>query len=416
MRHWLRSLNPQLPRAVQLLQLGGLANAFGNGAILPFVLIYLHNVQGIGLGTAGLVLATNAFVSIGAGPVAGTLVDRVGGKRVLASALVFLAVGYSGYVLVDSPWKGFAVAAVTGIGNGMFWPAQSTLITMLTPRTRRHAAFAMQRVVMNLGIGLGALTGGLIATTDSPDTFRVLFLLDAATFLVYAFVMYALVPEPDLRTGGNEGRTGSYREVLRHRPFVAVIALNALFIFAGFSGFDVLPVYAKNEGGLSETQIGLLFLVNTLVIVFTQLPIARLARGRRRMPTLALFGLLWAGAWLLVPIAGATSPETAFLVLVVVMVVFAIGQCLHGAVAGPLAADLAEPRLMGRYMALNALSWQIGFALGPALGGFGLSISPTGVWLVFAALCLVGSVLAFAVERELPVRARRTPLPAPASA
>ena len=83
MRRWLRSLNPQLPRAVQLLQLGGLANAFGNGAILPFVLIYLHNVQGIGLGTAGLVLATNAFVSIGAGPVAGTLVDRVGGKRVL---------------------------------------------------------------------------------------------------------------------------------------------------------------------------------------------------------------------------------------------------------------------------------------------------------------------------------------------
>ena len=72
------------------------------------------------------------------------------------------------------------------------------------------------------------------------------------------------------------------------------------------------------------------------------------------MPTLALFGLLWAGAWLLVLIAGATSPETAFLVLVVVMVVFAIGQCLHGAVAGPLAADLAEPRLMGRYMALNA--------------------------------------------------------------
>ena len=73
-------------------------SAFGNGAILPFVLIYLHNVQGIGLGTAGLVLATNAFVSIGAGPVAGTLVDRSGGKRVLASALVFLAVGYTGYV------------------------------------------------------------------------------------------------------------------------------------------------------------------------------------------------------------------------------------------------------------------------------------------------------------------------------
>ena len=30
---------------------------------------------------------------------------------------------------------------------------------------------------------------------------------------------------------------------------------------------------------------------------------------------------------------------------------------------------------MGRYMALNALSWNIGFTLGPALGGLGLSVA-----------------------------------------
>jgi MFS family permease len=402
---------------VLTLQVGGLVNAFGNGMVIPFMFIYLHNVRGIGLGLTGLIVAAHALVSIVAGPIFGSQIDRFGGKRMLALSLAILTVGYAGYALVEVPWQGFLVAIISGIGVGGFWPSQSTLITGLTPRDQQPSAFAMQRVVMNLGIGLGALTGGLIATTQSPETFTVLFLLDAATFLVYALVMYALVPEPDLRRSGHAGRTGSYREVLRHRPFVAVIALNALFIFAGFSGFDVLPVYAKNEGGLSETQIGLLFLVNTLVIVFTQLPIARLARGRRRMPTLALFGLLWAGAWLLVPIAGAaTSAETAFLVLVVVMVIFAVGQCLHGAVAGPLAADLAEPRLMGRYMALNALSWQIGFALGPALGGAGLAVSPNGVWIAAAALCTIGAACTLLVEGALPSRARRTPVPAPASA
>ena len=398
------------------LQVGGLVNAFGNGMVIPFMFIYLHNVRGIGLGLTGLIVAAHALVSIVAGPIFGSQIDRFGGKRMLALSLAILTVGYAGYALVEEPWQGFLVAIVSGIGVGGFWPSQSTLITGLTPRDQQPSAFAMQRVVMNLGIGLGALTGGLIATTDSPETFTVLFLLDAVTFLVYAFVMYALVPEPDLRQSGQAGRTGSYREVLRHRPFVAVIALNALFIFAGFSGFDVLPVYAKNEGGLSETQIGLLFLVNTLVIVFTQLPIARLARGRRRMPTLALFGLLWAGAWLLVPIAGAAaSAETAFLVLVVVMVIFAVGQCLHGAVAAPLAADLAEPRLMGRYMALNALSWQIGFALGPALGGAGLAVSPNGVWIAAAALCTIGAACTLLVEGALPSRARRTPIPAAAT-
>ena len=134
------------------------------------------------------------------------------------------------------------------------------------------------------------------------------------------------------------------------------------------------------------------------------------------MPTRALFGLLWAGAWLVVPFAGRASEAAALALLAAVMVVFAFGQCLHGAVAGPLAADLAEPRLMGRYMALNALSWNIGFALGPALGGLGLAVSPTGVWLAASGLCALGAVGALAVEGTLPLRARRTPLLAPTSA
>ena len=411
---FVRSLNPRLPRAVQLLQLGGLMNAFGNGLVIPFLLIYLHNERGIGLGVAGLILATNAAVSLISGPIGGILVDRVGGKTMLTAALGFLAAGFVAYAFVENPWQGFLASAVTGIGNGLFWPAQSTLLAGLTTREQRTSTFAMQRVVMNLGFGLGALTAGLIAVADSPETFTALFLVDAASFFVYGVVMLFLVPEP---ASDRESRApGSYRDVLRHRPFVAVASLNALFIFAGYSGFDVLPVYAKNEAGLSETSIGILFLVNTVVIILAQLPIARLARGRRRMPALALFGVFWAGAWLLVPIAGASATQTAFVLLVAVMVAFAIGMCLHGAVAAPLVADLAQPHLLGRYMALNALSWQVGFALGPALGGAGLALSPTGVWIAASALCAIGAVLALVVEGSLPSTSRRTPLPAPASA
>src|SRR4029079_10681855 len=93
---YLRSLNPQLPRAVQILQLGGLANAFGNGIVLPFTFIYLHNVRGIGLGVAGIVLATNGAVSRVAAPRAGRIVDRIGGRLTLAVSLGFLTLGAAG--------------------------------------------------------------------------------------------------------------------------------------------------------------------------------------------------------------------------------------------------------------------------------------------------------------------------------
>ena len=167
---------------------------------------------------------------------------------------------------------------------------------------------------------------------------------------------------------------------------------------------------------MTESQIGFVFFVNTVVIVLAQLPIARLAQGRRRMPTLALLGMLWASAWMLVPLAGSARAGAAVWLLTTAMAVFAIGECLHGAVQAPLVADLAEPRLLGRFMALSALSWQVGFALGPAIGGFVLAVSPSGVWFGAAVLCALGGVLALAIEGALPPRARRTPLPAPLSA
>jgi MFS family permease len=407
----LRSLDPKLPRAVHTLQLGGLVSALGNGMLIPFLFIYLHNVRDIGLGVAGLVVGANAVVSVVAGPVGGTLVDRRGGRFVLSLALVVLAAGYGGFALVHEPWQGFLAAAVTGVGNGLFWPAQSTLLASLSPPDRRHATFAMQRVMMNLGIGVGALLGGLIADADRPGTFVALFLLDAATFVVYLAVVRGAVPEPEAPRHDGEARAGSYAQVLRHGAFVAVVGLNTLFIFAGMSGFELLPVFAKNEIGVGESAIGAIFFVNTVVIVVTQLPIAKLSEGHRRMRMLAVLGVVWAGCWIAVSIVGGSvDGVTAAVLLAVVMGAFGIGECIHGAVQAPLVSDLAAPRLLGRYMALSALSWQLGFALGPAVGGFLLSVSPLGTWLVWAALCAAGAVLALALERVIPAAIRRTPV------
>lgn len=414
MRRLLRTYFPPLPRSVATLQAGGLVNSFGNGTVIPFLFIYLHNERGIGVAVVGLIFATHALVSMVAGSIFGSQIDRFGGKRMLGVSLAILTVGYAAYALVHEPWQGFLVGALSGIGVGGFWPSQSTLIAGLSSPEQRPAAFAMQRVVANVGIGLGALTGGFIAATGS---FTALFLLDAATFLVYGAVMLVLVPEPTTRDeAGAQGRTGSYRDVLRHRPFMAVIGLNALFIFAGFSLLEVLPVYAKNEGGLTEMQIGLVFFVYTVVVMLAQLPLVRFARGHRRMPALAFLGALWASAWVLVPVAGSATPTAAFVLLAVAMMIFGVGLCLHGVVQAPLVADLAEPGLLGRYMALSALSWQLGFTLGPAIGGIGLALSPNGLWLGAAALCAIGGAVALLVEEALPQRARRTPVAAPASA
>ena len=406
---YVRSLDPRLPRAVWTMEAGGLANAYGNGITFPFLVIYLHNVRGFSLGTSGLVVASSGVVGLVAGPVAGWITDRIGGRATLAGSLVLLAAGYGSFPLVRHPWHAFLAMAVAGSGNGGFWPSQSTLLAGLTPPARRHAAYALQRVSRNLGIGLGGLTGGLIATTSSPGSFTVLFLVDAATFLVFVGVL-AFVPEAELPPHPEGARPGRYADVLRHGVFLGVVALNVLFVSAGYAMFELLPVFAKNEASVSEREIGLIFFVNTLVIVLAQLPIAKALEGRRRMRALALMTVLWAGAWLLVLAGGSwLEASAAVVVFAVAAMIFGLGECFQGPTQGALVADLAPPHLRGRYMALATISWEIGFVIGPAAGGFILGAEPLALWPIAAGVCVAAGAGALALERRIPHELRLTP-------
>lgn len=416
MRAYLRSLNPDLPRPVWLLQLGGLTNSFGNGIVLPFMIIYLHNVRGISLGLAGLAAAVNSTAAFASGFLAGSLSDRIGPRRVLMAALVTMAVAISLFPLIHNVWQAYALNLVLGAGSGSFWPSQSSMLTGLTPAAGRHSSFALQRLTMNLGVALGGLTGGLIARVAHPSSFTLLFLLDAVTFVGYAVVLTRL-PSPVQHA---DRATGRYADVLRDGPFMRYVFLNATFITVGMVAIvELLPPYAKNYAGVTEKQIGLLWAVNSLVIVLAQLPIAKLGEGRRRMRALAAMGVIWAAAMLLIGVAGTwLNGLQAAALMAVAVIAFAFGECLHGIVHGPLVADLAPPELVGRYMALGSQSWQVGWILGPALGGFALQHAPNLLWPACAAINLVAAGAALALERHLPrnvVRAPKQsePLPAP---
>jgi MFS family permease len=406
---YLRSLDPQLPRPVWLLQIGGVVNSFGNGVVFPFLVIYLHDVRGFGLGTAGLVLAVSSAALLVGGVAAGPIIDRFGARRTLAAGLVLQALGFGLLPLVRHPWHAFALLAVEGAGSAGFWPSQSTLISRLTPDTRRHAAFAQQRVTMNLGVGLGGLVGGLIASVANPSTFTVLFVLDGLTFLVYVVVL-SRVRDPGVALHEQTDVPASYRAVLRHKTFLGLWTLNFLFVAAGYSLFNLLPAFARDHSHLSERQIGAIFFVNTAFIVVAQLPLSRWIEGRRRMRALAIMPLLWAAAWLIVDAGGYwLTAASAFFVMALAAAILGLGECFHGPAHQALVSDIGPPHLRGRYFAVHSLSWGLAGTVGPAVGGFILAAAPFALWPLASGICLLAALGALALERYVPEGLRRIP-------
>jgi predicted MFS family arabinose efflux permease len=399
-----------LPRQVWLVQAGGVVNSLGNGIVFPFIVIYLHNVRGISFAEAGLALSVGAVAALAAGFGAGTIVDRFGGRNTLLLGLLLQAASFALFPLIREAWQAGALLALEGAGTACFWPGQSTLLSRLTPPARTHSAFALQRISMNLGLGLGGVIGGLIASTSHPGSFTTLFLLDAATFLVFVAIL-STIHEPQVREPKQaDASTLGYRAVLRDRNFVWLLGLNVLFVAVGYEVFALLPPFAKNYAGVSERWVGTMWLANTLLIVLIQLPVSKALEGRRRMRALALMSLLFAAAALIVLGGGIWFTGTAAaLVFVFATLVFGVGETLQGPTQAPLVADLAPDHLRGRYFALGSMSWSAGSIVGPAIGGPLLGWHPLAVWPVAAAISVFAAIGCLALERRLPDRVLRSP-------
>jgi len=387
----------RLPVAVYVLQSGLVLNAFGNGAAGPFVLLYLHDVRGIPLGVAGLASAANAAAALPASLFGGAIADRIGPRATVLGGLALAATAFCLYPAVHEAWQAIALGGALGAAAGGWLTGQSVLLAAIVPPELRHVAFAQQRVAANLGLGLGGLTGGLIASTADAGTFTVLFLLNAVTFAAYGcFVAFVRVP-----AAATAPPRRGYGIVLRDSILRRVLVID-LAVVAGAVALlnGVFPVYVRNAAGVAETGIGALFLVNSVLIIGAQLPVARAVEGRRRARMLALMAGLFGLCWLLVLGRG-------YAFLLAGVCVMSLGECLYDSVRSPLVADLAPPGLSGRYLATAGVSWQLGFVVGPAAGAALLGVSPYLVWPVAASVCGAAAVAALALPPEVGVTARR---------
>jgi predicted MFS family arabinose efflux permease len=387
-----------LSRPVLILQAGNALNYLGYGLVLPFEIIYLHQIRGFSASTAGLVLAATMGSSAIVTPPTGALLDRYSAKAFVVAGSLASALGYAGFAFVDRPWQGFACSIVAGAGLGAAGTANRTLVVRLVTQEQRAAAFALNRVAGNFGIGAGATVAGfVVAAAQQLSTFQLLYFFDAVTSAGLALIVLAAVPSPraEIVAATDANGTG-FRAVARDRIFLTVIAANIVLVVAGHTFFsNILPPFAKTHTPVGPAEIGIIILVNTSVIVIAQIPAVRAVARMRRTHAFAATSALFAVALLAVlPATLIHSEPAATSLLAGVAIVFACGEIAHTLVLGPLVADMAPAHLLGRYLSLYSLTFTGSLALGPAVGGLLLQTSPDAIWWGGAlAAALAGAVL-----------------------
>lgn len=390
----------------------------GRGLTLPFTIIYLHEVRGFDLDLSGLLMSLIAIVGLVVTGPGGTLIDRFGARKVLLTGLAAMIAGCTLLAFATHPAVAAVALVLIGVNFGVSWPGFNALIAAVVEGDLRQQYFGVNFALVNLGIGIGGIIGGFYVDVDSPETFTVIFLIDAASSLVPMALL--LGPLRHVRTHSEPSddapAAGGYREILRQPAVLWLTLLTFIAMFIGYGQMEAgFPAYARQVAEVSTRVIGLAFAVNTAVIVLLQFAVLKRISGRRRTRVMWVMALVWACSWLLLGAAGLLPDSLAAAIGVLAfMGVFAFGETLLQPTVPAVYNDLASDHNRGRYNAINSAAFQSGAIAGPIVAGLlldrGLNVLYIGVMVVG---CLGIGVLAAALERRIPASANGVPVREP---
>jgi MFS family permease len=332
----------------------------------------------------------------------GPLIDRFSRRRMMIASDVVRFGVFAALPFVDSPGGLVALAAVTGIATGFFFPAANAAIPNLVPEEELANANSLAVTVDTLAMTIGPVAGALLFAVWGPS---VPYVVNAVTFLVSAALLVR-IPERKLRSEDPLTR-GHWRDVadgvrlvVGARPLRTVLIVwNVALI--GSAAINVAEVFfAKDTLDAGDVGFGALVAASGIGLAlgsFLAAPALGKAGLRRNyVASLVLMGVGW--------LAAALSPT------IWLAVVFAVGGAAgNGAVVvcNRLLVQRGAPdQYRGRALAtIMSSNYAV---LGLAMAAAGVLTDVVGartVWIAAGLVFLFAALVALAMTSWLPVTA-----------
>ena len=392
-----------LPSIVWIVFATSLVNRAGMMA-LPFLVLYLTEHLGVAVSLAGLAVSAYGVGGVITAPIAGRLCDRIGPFTIMRGSLALTGLVLLVIPLVHSFAIVVALTFIWAIVADAGRPATLSALTETIPPEQRKAAIAVNRLGVNLGMSIGPAVGGFLAVVSFP----LLFVVDGLTSLAAAGVLTTLLwssrrslaavhrlavehdqREPHVAVDARQGR-GVLRDRSAMAFFIGMFLVGLVFM----QHQGAMPLYLVRDLHYRESFYGMLFMLNTLLIVAVEVPL-NLAMSRWSHRHATMLGVLLFSIGF-----GALGVAHSAAAITVTVVIWTFGEMVLFPVSTAYVADLAPPGRSGEYMGAYSSTFSLALIVGPWAGTAALDrFGPVAAWAgVF--VCGMVSLAVIALSRR----------------
>lgn len=355
---------------------------------------------GLGKAESGILLSSFFFGFILFLFIAGIIADKLSGKPVLILGLMMFSLATLLTGVAGSFTSLIFYRVMTGIGEGIFWPAASLEVANVTSEKQRTTVMSLYWMGYPIGGFLGTWMGAMLGPIFG---WRVVFYVAGAMGMVVA-LLYLLLVKNDRKPAALIARQAAERVPLKTLFRHAPVLLMAAFYFVLLAGWWIVLLWAPSYlMQVKNLSIGTAGSIASLLGITGALGGFVLGRycdkgDFKRRRTLLMSITFISG----IVMAAMSFNLSVPLVIVLVLMLGFLGYPITPIVLS-LTAELVPPSLRGSAIGFVMNMGMAAGGISPIVAGYyaqHYSLQP--VWLAAALVIVCSSVVLLGVRR-IPV-------------